>query len=246
MKAAVVVVLVSFLLRGGLVASEPATFSSPATRATLFELFTSEGCSSCPPAEKRLGELKSSADLWKRIVPVAFHVDYWNHLGWPDRFAKANFTERQRRYADAWKGDSVYTPAFVANGSEWRGGTIPAASNETVGVLTVECRDGAHISASFVPAGSSPHNDLTVEVAWLGSDLDSNVTRGENAGRRLHHDFVVLSLATTPMQPGANGYTGSVVLPDDLKTDVPSAIAAWVSHNGAPLQATGGWLSAAK
>ena len=61
------------------------TFESGVTRTTLLELFTSEGCSSCPPAEKWLSQLKSNPDLWKKIVPIAFHVDYWDHLGWRDR-----------------------------------------------------------------------------------------------------------------------------------------------------------------
>ena len=102
-------------------ASEPQTFESGDTQSSLIELFTSEGCSSCPPAEKWLSALKSSPDLWKKTVPVAFHVDYWDHLGWRDRFAKPEFTSRQQRYAAAWGGDSVYTPGFVVNGKEWRG-----------------------------------------------------------------------------------------------------------------------------
>src|SRR6476660_686425 len=73
------------------------TFESGDTQSMLIELFTSEGCSSCPPAEKWLSALKSNQDLWKKIVPVAFHVDYWDRLGWRDRFAKPDFTSRQQR-----------------------------------------------------------------------------------------------------------------------------------------------------
>src|SRR5438034_11825938 len=93
--------------------SPPATtFESGETQSTLIELFTSEGCSSCPPAEKWLSVLKSNPDLWKKIIPVAFHVDYWDRLGSRDRLAKPEFTSRQPRYAAAWGGDSVYTPGF--------------------------------------------------------------------------------------------------------------------------------------
>src|SRR5689334_522273 len=99
---------------------QPTTFESGETRNVLIELFTSEGCSSCPAAEKWLGALKSNQDLWRKIVPVAFHVDYWDRLGWRDRFAKPEFTARQQRYAAAWGGDAVYTPGFVINGKEWR------------------------------------------------------------------------------------------------------------------------------
>ena len=97
------------------------TFESGAAQTTLLELFTSEGCSSCPVAEKWLSQFKTNSDLWKKIVPVAFHVDYWDNLGWPDRFAKAEFTLRQRRYAASWPTGAVYTPAFVVNGKEWSG-----------------------------------------------------------------------------------------------------------------------------
>src|SRR5215470_18364762 len=123
----------------------PATvFESGETQSTLIELFTSEGCSSCPPAEKWLSGLKSNQDLWKKIVPVAFHVDYWDRLGWRDRFAKPEFTSRQQHYAAAWGGDAVYTPGFVVNGKEWRawfGGNAPPASSTKVGVLRVSFGD---------------------------------------------------------------------------------------------------------
>src|SRR5262249_16012523 len=81
------------------------TFESCEMQSQLLELFTLEGCSSCPPAEKWLSALKSSSYLWKKAVPIAFHVDYWDHLGWRDRFAKPEFTSRQQRYAAAWGGD---------------------------------------------------------------------------------------------------------------------------------------------
>src|SRR5499427_291609 len=100
--------------------AEPIVLQSTENQVTLLELFTSEGCSSCPPAEKWLSGLKADQELWKKIIPVAFHVDYWDRLGWRDRFAKPEFTSRQQHYAAAWGGDSVYTPGFVVNGKEWR------------------------------------------------------------------------------------------------------------------------------
>src|SRR5947207_2933082 len=78
------------------------TFTSGETAATLVELFTSEGCSSCPPADAWMSRLKRNPDLWKAIVPAVFHVDYWDRLGWPDRFARPEFTRRQRLYASSW------------------------------------------------------------------------------------------------------------------------------------------------
>jgi len=79
--------MVIWLAAGYIFASEPKTFESGDTQNSLIELFTSEGCSSCPPADAWISQLKESPDLWKKIVPVAFHVDYWNNLGWRDRFA---------------------------------------------------------------------------------------------------------------------------------------------------------------
>ena len=94
---------------------------SPAHRVALVELFTSEGCSSCPPADRWLSELKHDERIWDRLVPVAFHVDYWDYIGWPDRFATKAFGERQRNYARGGNVASVYTPGFVVHGEEWRG-----------------------------------------------------------------------------------------------------------------------------
>src|ERR1700733_854948 len=90
-------------------------FESGPSQVSLLELYTSEGCSSCPPAEAWLSALSQSPELWKAVVPVAFHVDYWDNLGWKDWFSSREFTQRQRRYAANWGSGSVYTPAFILN-----------------------------------------------------------------------------------------------------------------------------------
>jgi hypothetical protein len=223
----------------------PATgFESGDTQTSLIELFTSEGCSSCPPAEKWLSALKSNQDLWKKVIPVAFHVDYWDRLGWRDRFAKPEFTSRQQRYAAAWGGDSVYTPGFVVNGKEWRswfgGNPTPTASTK-VGVLRVSLGDEGKLSAIFNPDAMQVRA-LALNVALLGNDLESDVKRGENSGRKLRHDFVVLDLITTDMTNASNRWTGSVALPMRSGNDKPSALAVWIVENATPIQATGGWL----
>jgi hypothetical protein len=223
----------------------PATaFESGETQSSLIELFTSEGCSSCPPAEKWLSALKSSPDLWKKIVPVAFHVDYWDRLGWRDRFAKPEFTARQQRYAGTWGGDSVYTPGFVVNGKEWRNwfgsDAMPVASTK-VGILRVSLGDGGKLTATFIPATNLPRA-LTLNVAPLGNDLESDVKRGENSGRKLRHDFVALDFIKTDMANESKRWTGSVTFPPRPGDEKPSAFAAWITENGIPIQATGGWL----
>ena len=222
------------------------TFESGDKQSSLIELFTSEGCSSCPPAEKWLSALKSNQDLWKKIVPVAFHVDYWDHLGWRDRFAKPEFTARQQRYAAAWRGDSVYTPGFVVNGKEWRawfGGNGMPATSTKVGVLRVSLGDGGRVSATFIP-NTMQARPLVLNVALLGNDLESDVKRGENSGRTLRHDFVVLQLAKSEMTNQGNFWTGTVLFSGNAGTDKATALAAWVQsgETGPPIQATGGWL----
>ena len=220
------------------------TFQSSETQTSLIELFTSEGCSSCPPAEKWMSALRSSQDLWKKVVPVAFHVDYWDRLGWRDRFAKPEFTSRQQRYAAAWGGDSVYTPGFVVNGKEWRswfsGNGMPTTSTK-VGVLRVSLGADGKLSGTFVPETRQPRT-LALYVALLGNDLESDVKRGENSGRKLRHDFVVLNLIKIDMANESNRWSGSVALPMRTGNDKPSALAAWITENATPIQATGGWL----
>ena len=133
-----------FILIGLLVTAvvaAPLKFSSRENRTHLIELYGSEGCSSCPPAERWLGELRTNPGLWHDFVPVAFHVIYWDHLGWRARFAGKEFTARQYAYSSQWSSDTVYTPGFVLDGEEWRrtsGQHPPQASPEKAGTLSVE------------------------------------------------------------------------------------------------------------
>ena len=169
-----------------------AVFESKPARTHLLELFTSEGCSSCPPAEAWLSNLKNEPRLWQDFVPIAFHVDYWDHLGWRDPFASKMWTERQADYSARWKIESVYTPAFVLDGAAWRNAALPPAATETPGVLRITI-NGERVTAAFKPAtGAGRHYEI--HVARLGFALGADVTAGENSGRKLMHDFVVLGL----------------------------------------------------
>src|SRR6266513_5976808 len=140
-----------------LLSADSFQFQSDATQTSLLELYTSEGCSSCPPAEAWLSRLKESPKIWKNFVPVAFHVDYWDRLGWKDSFATRAYSERQRDYAGQWRSDSVYTPGFVLDGKEWRGwfshGEPRPARSGPVGVLTARSEDGKQWRLRFQPAG---------------------------------------------------------------------------------------------
>ena len=143
-----------------------------------------------------------------------------------------------------WGGDSVYTPGFVVNGKEWRnwfgGNTVPTISTR-VGVLRVSLGNDEKVTATFIPETAKPRA-LALNVALLGNDLDSNVKRGENSGRKLHHDFVVLDLIKVDMVNESNRWTGSVALPRQFANDKPTALAAWITENSTPIQAAGGWL----
>jgi hypothetical protein len=218
------------------------SWESQATRTHLVELFTSEGCSSCPPAEAWLSKLKTNAHLWKDFVPIAFHVDYWDHLGWPDRFATKAWTERQRTYAAAWNTTTVYTPEFVLDGHEWRGREIPVASADRPGVLKVSLSADGAVTASF-RSETAGARSFDVYVATLGFGLNSDVKAGENRGRKLQHDFVVLSLLKEPMTAGDSEVRVSI---DTLqhKPNEAGAVAVWITDAGRtePIQAVGGWL----
>ena len=223
-------------------------FQSAERKTTLLELFTSEGCSSCPPAETWLSRLKDSPRLWKDFVPVAFHVDYWDYLGWRDRWGSQAFSERQRSYAQLWKSDTVYTPGFVLDGEEWQRWSNykegPPASEATVGVLKVTSSDLHHWQVEFSPMRPT-RASYEVNAALLGVGINSEVSAGENRGRHLVHDFVVLEITQSQLSLNSNQAKGQFSLSHDPKpSQIRFAIAVWVTAHGspAPLQATGGWF----
>ena len=232
-----------FLLLGaGIIAvaalrGEPVRFTSGVAPAALIELFSSEGCSSCPPAERWLSSLRQAPGLWRDFVPVAFHVDYWNRLGWPDRFSTREFTAREYAYAAAWHSENVYTPCVVRNGLEWQGDRDLPAPTGVAGILTATY-DGAALQVAFSPATGVTGRDLEVHAAILGAGIISRVKAGENAGETLRHEFVALALVQ-----GAYGQPLALTVPKTA--GVPRhALAVWVTRRGelTPLQATGGWL----
>ena len=216
---------------------EPVRFASGPNRTALIELYTSEGCNSCPPAERWMATLRGEPGLWRDFVPVAWHVDYWNRLGWPDRFSTREFTQREYAYAAAWASSSVYTPCFVRDGVEWTGSHSLAPSGTAAGQLSVRY-DGTTLHAEFSPAGAPPGGTFEIHAAILGGSIISKVRAGENSGETLHHEFIALKLAH-----GALGH--DLALPVPKVTGVPRhALAVWVTRSGqlTPLQATGGWL----
>jgi len=159
---------------------------SAATPPAIVELYTSEGCSSCPPADRWLSSLKGRDD----VLALAFHVNYWDRLGWPDRFANAATTERQHLLQRASGAPYVYTPQVVQNGRDWRGwgdgGLKPLAASALS--ITLE-RSGDAVSAKV--AGASAEQKLAGYWAVLEDGHMSRVKAGENSGETLKHDHVV-------------------------------------------------------
>lgn len=229
--------------------AQPLRFTSGSSRVALIELYTSEGCSSCPPADQWLGALAEKPGLWTEFVPVEFHVNYWDSLGWKDRLSTRAFTEREYAYSAAWGSRNVYTPCFVRNGEEWKplwGG--PGTPASPSGVLSVEVNGDGTCSVQFLPGHGAEAGkvEYEVHVALLGSGLSSKVTAGENDGRTLRHEFVAIGMADKELAPDIGGaLVAQVTLP---RPNVPDArrraLAVWVARRGelTPLQATGGWL----
>lgn len=175
-----------------------ATVQSGATVPRVVELYTSEGCSSCPPADRWLSSLKGQPG----VIAAAFHVDYWNGLGWPDRFSSPAFTERQKQGVGVNGARYAYTPQIVVNGRDWRGSALPAAPGESarVRLAWVRMANGElRLSAEALPGAPA-----RIQVWWarLEDGHQSRVRAGENRGETLHHDRVVREYAQLPAWDG--------------------------------------------
>lgn len=213
-------------------------FSSAATAPAVIELFTSEGCNSCPPAEDWLNAMVDHPQLWRRVIPLAFHVDYWDYLGWKDPYADARHSQRQRRYAGLGKLSTVYTPAFVVDGREWRRRWWrdgPPAGAPRGGVLTAQLKEQT-VSAQL----DRPAQPLVLNVALLGMGLVTDIAAGENRGRRSRHEFVVLGWNRSNAR--RDGW--QVPLPKPRAAPTRYALAVWLSssEDPTPLYALGGYL----
>lgn len=205
----------------------------------LIELYSSEGCSSCPPADHFIGQFKSSPELWSRYIPMVFHVDYWDYIGWKDVFAEPEFSNRQRKHKRQGNISSVYTPGFVVNGEEWTGffkvlRTLPETTAQP-GSLSLTI-DRQLATVSFPSSEVTLSYNLTI----LGVGLETQIKAGENKGHLLTHDFVVLN------HQSLTG-TGRVTfeLPLIVKHRPKQfAVVSWVSTKQSlkPLQSVGGYI----
>ncbi|TDW96389.1 DUF1223 domain-containing protein [Dinghuibacter silviterrae] len=190
----------------------------PGPGFAVVELFTSEGCSSCPPADRLIARLaKEYGD--EPVYILAYHVDYWDHQGWKDRFSNHAFTERQGRYAEWLRLSTVYTPQVVVNGVAENVGSNEAFLRRVIasglaqhpeGSLTLHAAAGrSAVAVSFQTTGTFPGASLV--LALVQKDAQTDVKAGENAGRNLSHVQIVRALDTADLHKTAD----TLALPAD-------------------------------
>ena len=195
--------LALFAIPVGAIAAE-CSAQSGAQTVPLLELYTSEGCSSCPTADKWLSSIAAAGYGLNKVVPLAFHVDYWDYIGWKDRFARPDFSERQRQLASVGRSSFVYTPQVTLNGADYRGwsqlsrfnGSItsslnqPARANLSLNLASATSGE-ITVRASAQTVQATDRKNADVFIAVYENNLVSKVSAGENSGRQLDHDYVV-------------------------------------------------------
>jgi len=178
------------------------TGSLRAATPVIVELFTSEGCSSCPPADRLLSRLPGAfSDI--EVIPLSEHVDYWNQLGWQDRFSAPLYSMRQQDYGRLFRLESVYTPEMVVNGQAEFNGTDEGRAQQEIRKaaqspradleMSMQSKELVHLKAEHLPQGTQTAD---VFLVITETNLETAVRAGENGGRRLRHTGVVRSLST--------------------------------------------------
>ena len=199
-KTSIAAALILWAFQGTSFAAECSAKSGAAT-VPLLELYTSEGCSSCPPADKWMSGIKND-----KVTPLAFHVDYWDYIGWKDKFSKAEYSDRQRKIAAFGGAGFVYTPQFVMNGRDFKGWDnsrlrenidknqkVESRANLSLNAVT-DANGEITLKASAQAVKPANAQNADVFVALYENKLVSKVNAGENSGRELKHDYVVREL----------------------------------------------------
>jgi|CXWL01.1.fsa_nt_gi hypothetical protein len=196
-------------------------------KAVLVELFTSEGCSSCPPADRLLMDLSTNQPYKGiEVIALGFHVDYWDHIGWRDRFSSPEHTKRQEEYSRRFRLDSTYTPQVVVDGEREVVGNSRQSVDDAISrsrgekaEIRLEIKDDKlSVSVDRIP----DHKGSTVFLAVAESGLRSAVSGGENSGRTLDHASVVRELKSLgKIESGRRSFTVQAVAPTkgEWKTD---------------------------
>jgi hypothetical protein len=241
--AALVLATGASLAGAAMVSSPPASAESAATvPSVVVELFTSQGCSSCPPAEAFLNELADEDG----IIALEMHVDYWDYIGWADPFASPQITERQRAYARGLELPYVYTPQMVIDGQHNAVGSHRDEVREAIGESSIL---GKPLTISYIedggdkiviPAGPSPDGGATVWLVAYDGLHETEIERGENSGRTLKNRNVVrelvelghwtgerLEIPVDMEQMAERGRSGCAILVQQGRTGPILGAAAW-------------------
>ncbi|NPT41369.1 DUF1223 domain-containing protein [Paraburkholderia sp. 1N] len=235
-RAIALAVALTTLSASGLAAAAGAVCAShsPSHRVALVELYSSEGCSSCPPADNWLSQWKNSGAT-QSIVPLALHVDYWNSLGWTDRFSQHRFTERQQTLADLAGGHTIYTPEIFVSGRELRSWSQRDSFQSRIGKVVAEpaqanvalelkpqAKGAFNVDAQFTSKAADTTGQLNAYVAVYQNALNSQVGAGENSGATLHHERVVRQwIGPVPLVAG-NAQIRRDIRIDDADTNAPA------------------------
>ena len=216
---------------------ENCSAKSAATLTPVIELYTSEGCSSCPPAERWMSTLKD-ANQRGDVVAQAFHVNYWDYIGWVDRFAVPTYTTRQREMARASGQSGIYTPQLIKNGRDSRdySGALgnPARAPASKAALAIQQTAPDRFEANVVPTDPKAAWSAYWTVTEHGHS--SRVTAGENKGETLKHDFVVRQYSVAGAYTGASKLTLNT-LPASAANPRQINLVVFDTKTGLPLQA---------
>ncbi len=231
-------------------ATQECSASSGKHTVALLELYTSEGCSSCPPADRLLSSLPGQELSADQVVPLALHVDYWDYLGWRDPFAQSKFTERQRRMGTINRLRTIYTPQFLLNGKDFRPWRAQSVNKEVADINRSKARaqlqislkqDAAqlHIMANADVPDATDRHDADAYIVLYENKLSRNVKAGENTGRTLTHNFVAREfIGPIRLKSGGVKFDETLTLAKDWKTK-DLGVVAFVQNrrNGDVLQA---------
>jgi hypothetical protein len=219
-----------------LIVLAPRGGSGESGRIAIVELFTSQGCSSCPPADRLLSRLARDAKYRGKVIPLAFHVDYWNHIGWTDPYSSRRWSERQQAYARTFHSNRIYTPQAIVNGRSQCVGSQEAAVLERID-NALDKEPAGRVSLALDPPTPDGHlkvkvraklakaagqGNLDLWVAIYESGLATAVEAGENASRTLRNDRVVRRFEKALSLPAAAGSerSGEIVLGLDKRWKV--------------------------
>ncbi len=210
------------VMAGGLWLAAISQATAQTKPVVVVELYTSQGCSSCPPADEFMAELVANPD----VIALALHVDYWDYIGWKDEFANAAFTDRQKEYARAIGSRTIYTPQMIVNGLDRVEGNNPAAVNSLVrmhlmensGISLVLQRDGDRLVIRATGAVES--GPLSVNLVRYKPNQTVAIERGENAGLTMEYHNIVTEFVTVGEWAGVD----PLAMETTVSGDMPLAV----------------------